>query len=58
MVRGLNRRDFRKFQTDSKDLIAALLLRLPVDGLPVEALEAVQHFPQRYGEIKDEEVAL
>jgi hypothetical protein len=26
--RGLNRRDFGPFQTDSKDLIAVLLLRL------------------------------
>jgi hypothetical protein len=30
--RGLNRRDFEAFQTDSKDLIAALLLRRPVAG--------------------------
>jgi hypothetical protein len=32
MDRGLNRRDFATFQTDSKDLIAVLLLRLPVSG--------------------------
>jgi hypothetical protein len=32
MDRGLNRCDFGPFQTDSKDLIASLLLRLPVAG--------------------------
>jgi hypothetical protein len=32
MDRGLNRCDFGTFQTDSKDLIARLLLLLPVAG--------------------------
>jgi len=37
---GLNRGDFGPFQTDSKDLIAALLPRPPVRSFSFHAAEA------------------